>query len=147
MSPPSMHPQGSRFQKRDGGVQLILNNGSFHPPPHADHLKRFVIRFIQIFKLCECLQKTSYPRGCYVKFLAVFNTREPGFSAAPDGPIPYFPKPRPYFSKSFISRNPILFPEIVDLHGLDSGASCFAAPQARKILGFLQPRKEETLNF
>ena len=63
------------------------------------------------------------------------------------GPIPYFPKPRPYFSKSFISRHPILFPEIVDLHGLDSGASCFAAPQARKFWGFSQRRKEETLDF
>ena len=58
---------------------------------------------------------------------------------------PYFPKPRAYFSKSFISRNPILFPEIVDLHGLDSGASCFAAPQARKFWVFYNQERRKRL--
>ena len=67
--------------------------------------------------------------------------------------------PRPNFLKSqfsIVSRNPdliipnSLFPVICDLHGaagLDQGTSWFAAPQARKKMGFLQPRKEETLDF
>ena len=51
-----------------------------------------------------------------------------------------------------MSRNLILFPKSATFTGRPgnqgmSTGSCFAAPQARKFLGFLQSRKGETLDF
>ena len=100
----------------------------------------------------------------WISFLAVLNTRiwrpNPLFTVTPTLfpqilDFPYFPKPRPYFPKSLISRNPRpnggvnVFGKTVDFkkrnkpYGLDSEVSWFAAPQARKFLGFLQPRKKD----
>ena len=106
----------------------------------------------------------------WVSFLAVLNTRiwrpNPLFTVTPTLfpqilDFPYFPKPRPYFPKSLISRNPrpIVLREMgvsMDLvkpvgfkkkgnklYSLDSEVRWFAAPQARKILGFLQPIRKD----
>ena len=49
-----------------------------------------------------------------------------------------------------MSRNLILFPKSATFTGRPGNqgmSSCFAAPQARKFLGFLQSRKGETLDF